>query len=574
MGLGNATTVTVQPMRSSSRRQTSWRAAVLLWTALQVAGCATYAPKPLPMPMVGKWERFECVLQSSAPYVNPLQEVLLEVTFTGPSGEVSKVDGFWDGANTWKARFSPTDAGVWRFETHCSDTSNTGLHRRSGRFLCTAPKTHHRFSEHGPVRVHRSGRYFEHQDGTPFFWMGDTAWSGPMRSTDDEWQLYLRERSRQKFTAVQWVATPYRASPEGDAEQQPAFSGTQRIAVNPRFFQRLDGRLESMNRAGLLGVPVLIWDNGGMANPKSSPGTALPEDQIILLARHMVARWGANHVVWLLNGDGDYRGARAERWKRIGRAVFGNISHAPVSLHPGGRQWVWDSFAAESWLDVCGYQSGHNETDDNLRWIHSGPPAKAWTRPPYRPFISLEAPYEHHFGSDRLPMGDFVVRRAHYWSLLNAPTCGVVYGGHGVWGWDDGSGPPFDHPNTGTPLPWRNALVMPGAEQMSILSAFFSSIDFHRLRPAPALLAVQPGEISPRRFVSCSQSSDRQLTVIYVPEDRSVLVRSRSWPDPALALWVNPRTGSRTAAHGQDRGEAIAFETPGEGDWLLWVAGK
>ena len=39
---------------------------------------------------------------------------------------------------------------------------------------------------------------------------------------------------------------------------------------------------------------------------------------------------------------------------------------------------------------------------------------------------------------------------------------GVSYGGHGVWGWDDGSAPPVAHPNPGVPLPWREALRMPG----------------------------------------------------------------------------------------------------------------
>jgi hypothetical protein len=55
-----------------------------------------------------------------------------------------------------------------------------------------------------------------------------------------------------------------------------------------------------------------------------NPGFALPEDQAILIARYMVARWQAHDVVWILPGDGDFRGEKAEKWKRIGRAVFGD----------------------------------------------------------------------------------------------------------------------------------------------------------------------------------------------------------------------------------------------------------
>jgi len=547
------------------------RLALVLACVFLAAGCSTYSVKPLTVPLVSKWDRFEMTLQSRAAYVNPVQDTGLEAVFIGPSGEVHKVDGFWDGTNTWRVRFSPNEIGSWKYETYCANPADGGLHLQTGRFLCTAPKHEHRFARHGPVRVHRSGRYFEHEDGTPFFWMGDTAWSGPLKAEDHEWDLYLGERKRQGFTAVQWVSTQYRASPDGDRNGELAYAGDHRIILNPRFFQRLDRRVEAMNREGFLSVPVMLWDNPGRAGSRSSPGSALPEDQLIVLARHLAARWSANHVIWLVNGDGDYRGGRAERWKRVGRAVFGNISHAPVSLHPGGRQWVWDEFQSERWLDICGYQSGHNEREDNVRWIHSGPPSTAWRRPPFRPFLSLEAPYENHGGADRKPMGAFVVRRAHYWSLLNAPTCGVVYGGHGVWGWDDGSGPPFDHPDTGTPLPWFRAMRMEGAEQMGFLARFFTSLDFYRLRPAPGILRGQPGERSPHQFISCSQSEDRALTVLYTPESTDILLSPAGLPHDFRATWFNPRHGGYHAAKAEFRGEAVGFSPPGGGDWLLKI---
>jgi len=84
------------------------------------------------------------------------------------------------------------------------------------------------------------------------------------------------------------------------------------------------------------------------------------------------------------------------------------------------------------------------------------------------------------------------VRRAVYWSLLGAPTAGVTYGGHGVWGWDDGTKPPTDHPYTGTPMAWQNALTMPAAEQMAHVPDFFATIDWWRLRPAPLSWSTIP----------------------------------------------------------------------------------
>eukprot|EP01044_Picomonas_judraskeda_P014656 COSAG03_NODE_2358_length_2849_cov_4798.631732_5_plen_170_part_01 len=39
--------------------------------------------------------------------------------------------------------------------------------------------------KHGFLRPHSSGRFLEHTDGTPFYWLGDTHWSG--FSTAEHW---------------------------------------------------------------------------------------------------------------------------------------------------------------------------------------------------------------------------------------------------------------------------------------------------------------------------------------------------------------------------------------------------
>ena len=418
--------------------------------------------------LVPKWERFEVACQSTANYANPAQEAALTATFHSPLGETDTVHGFWDGGLNWKIRFAPNAVGKWTYETRCSDKENKGLHGQSGQFLCTSAGAKSRFAQHGPVRVSPDGRYLEHEDRTPFFWMGDTAWNGALLSTTDDWDFYIRERTRQKFTVVQFVATPFRAAPKGDRLNEPAYTGREKISINPAFFQRMDAKLDALNRAGLLGVPVLLWAIEGGGDPNVNPGVSLPEDQAILLARYMVARWGANAVAWILAGDGNYFGGNGEKWKRIGRAVFGAERHAPVILHPQGMHWIGREFKDEKWMDIVGYQSGHGDDDKTLRWLFEGPVTTAWTNRPYRPILNLEPPYENHLAyQSKKPISPEITRRAIYWSLLCAPTAGVTYGGHGVWGWDDGTKPPTDHPGTGVPLPWQKALTMPAAAQMA-----------------------------------------------------------------------------------------------------------
>src|SRR6185295_9825279 len=120
------------------------------------------------------------------------------------------------------------------------DAGNRGLHQQSGTFNTMAPTGKTAFAQHGPIQVAPDGRYFMHADGTPFFWIADTAWNGPLLSSTPDWALYLKERSRQKFNGVQWVTTQFRAAPDGDAKKQLAYTGTDKIVINPAFFQRLD----------------------------------------------------------------------------------------------------------------------------------------------------------------------------------------------------------------------------------------------------------------------------------------------------------------------------------------------
>jgi hypothetical protein len=522
-------------------------------------------------PVVPKWGRFEQIFESSVSYSNPVQEAALTVVFISPLNETNRVPGFWDGGKTWRVRFSPNMPGKWGWAAICSDTKNTGLHLKSGTFVCTAPSGKDRFSQHGPIRVARDGFSFEHEDGTPFFWLGDTAWNGPLLAADADWELYLQTRARQKFNAVQWVSTPWRAAPNGDAKGQMAFTGKEKITINPEFFRRLDARVDAMQRAGMLNVPVLLWAIGGRSADKN-PGAFLPDDQAILLARYMVARWQGNAVAWMLGGDGHFFGAQAERWRTIGRAVFNDISHAPVTMHPQGRHWVLNEFKSEKWYDFVGYQSGHGDSLDALAWLTRGPLLQDWGTEPHRPYINLEPPYENHLAYEsKKPITADLVRRTIWWSLLNAPAAGVTYGGHGVWGWDDGTQPPTDHPNSGTPMAWQKALTMPGAEQMAHVYNFFTNLPFGKLRPAPESVVNNPGAQSSLKYIAAARTENKDTTVVYVPEERTVEILLSALPASPEVKWFNPRTGEGSAAVAVITDTTAQFPTPSEGDWVLWM---
>ena len=58
--------------------------------------------------------------------------------------------------------------------------------------------------------------------------------------------------------------------------------------------------------------------------------------------------------------------SRSVRWKKIGRAVFGDRHERLVTMHPCGQSWVADEFRHEDWFDFIGYQK--NRSDVRRRW--------------------------------------------------------------------------------------------------------------------------------------------------------------------------------------------------------------
>ena len=520
---------------------------------------------------VSRWKCLELSYQLPDLKDVPPQAVCIQASLKSPSGRTTVREGFWDGGDTWRLRLSPDEEGTWTY-TVCAAAGDTSRELTSGGFTCTPPEDGSPFDRHGPVRVDGLQTHLLHDDGTPFFWMADTAWNGPLRSTDEEWDHYLGTRTSQRYTAVQWIATQWHGRPEGDIEGQVAYTGKETIQINPAFFQRMDRRIATALDAGLLPAPVMMWAIGSQEAHEVNPGYGLPEDQAIFLGRYMVARWGAYPVVWILGGDGNYREEKAERWKRIGSGIFGDNPDAPVAMHCGGKQWIADEFRNESWMQIVGYQSGHGDSDAVFKWIVAGQPATDWRKQPRQFQLNMEPCYENHIAYEsKQPHTPHSVRRAVWWSLLNAPTGGVTYGGHGVWGWDDGTGPPVGHGSTGTPLPWREAIRMPAGQQMAHVTGFFSEIDWWLLRPAPYLLSQQPGETNVGRHVAASISASGDLAVVYVPVGGTILLDARELPADFSSQWYDPRTGLFSTANPELPGRTYRFATPDGDDWVLLI---
>ncbi len=491
----------------------------------------------------------EAELRGAEPFDKPLQQVDVRVGLTSPSGRRRTIDAFWDGERVWRFRFSPDEVGTWTWHSACEqDAALAG----QGRIQCVADER----AGHGPLRLSDDRRHFVHADGTPWFFLADTAWNGALKARSEDWRAYLALRARQGFTAIQFVCTHWRAY-----NGELAYEGEVEVQPRPAFFQRMDEAVRAIAEAGLRPTPVPLWSH--MAG---DPGVELAEVDATRLIRYMIARWQAYDCIWLLAGDLRPGEGVGERWRGIGRAAMEGCD-ALATIHPCGQTSLNEQFDREPWYSFRSYQTGHGDSVEHLRWAVTGPPATQWRDEPVLPSVNLEPNYEMHRAyHSRGEHGAYEVRRAMWWSLLVAPPAGVTYGNNGIWPWLDEAGPAPGHGD----LParaWRDGLEPEGVASVSVMRRLVDGLPWTRLRPAQEVVA-RDDNVEVERFIATAATPGTETVVRYVPVGGEIPLRAQRLPGAMAATWFDPRDGARQEAGAVDETNAT-LTTPDERDWVL-----
>lgn len=122
-----------------------------------------------------QWRQIILSFESKKTYDNPFLDVSIWSIFTGPSGRRIRREAYWDGGNTYRIAFAPTETGMWSYRLEAPE--ETGLSGVQGTIECIPYEGDLAIYRHGFLKVHPSGRYLTYADGTPFFWLGDTHWA-------------------------------------------------------------------------------------------------------------------------------------------------------------------------------------------------------------------------------------------------------------------------------------------------------------------------------------------------------------------------------------------------------------
>ena len=245
------------------------------------------------------WVANELVFESTKAYADPFNDVDIELHLFG-NGRLYKIPAFWDGGNIWKVRFVCPSAGEWSFITVCTDEENAALHGRTGRVNCTEYSGEHDIYKHGFVTTNAGKKYFTYDDGTPFFYLGDTHWSlGD--ETVDMVKTICEKRVSQGFTV-------YQSEPIG-----AKFDFTNGITeadiagladYDEKFAIIAENGLDHANAQFFFTafMAPLINNNGGYNGRDLADRTKLYLEKI---SRYWVARYGAYPVIWTLGQESD-----------------------------------------------------------------------------------------------------------------------------------------------------------------------------------------------------------------------------------------------------------------------------
>lgn len=433
------------------------------------------------------------------------------------------------------------------------------------------------------VSVHSSGRFLQREDGSPFFWLGDTAWELFHRLTLAETEHYLEVRRRQGFNVIQAVVL---AELDGlrtpNANGHVPLLGDDPTRPNEFYFRHVDAVVRLAASKGLYVGLLPTWGDKVDGTRWGLGPVVFNRDNARWYGEFLGRRYKDDpNVIWILGGDRPAEGCE-DVWDAMAQGIIEGLGFVPLmSYHPSGGSSSSKWLHAKPWLGLNMFQSGHTLVDaPNWEVV-----AADYALEPAKPVIDGEPNYEHHpidpylreWKPEYGRYTDYDVRKQAYRAVF-AGACGHTYGSHSVWQfWSTNRAP------TTFPSPtWEEAIHGPGAGQLVHLSNLIQQYPYYSRIPDQSLLIGQAGpqpvtdpqgqKVDPLRAEYAVATRDREgsYALIYCPvAAKPIGLNLSSLRLPVQGYWFDPRSGLRHFI-GEFREADAALTTPlGGPDWVL-----
>lgn len=389
------------------------------------------------------------------------------------------------------------------------------------------------------LKVSENQRFLTHEDGTPFFYLADTAWELFHRLNYGEADMYLRDRASKGFTVIQAVVLAelngiLGPNAQGDLplhEQDPTLP-------DEAYFTHVDAIVAIAASLGLTIAMLPTWgDKWQEISGGIGPVIFTPENACSF-GKFLGQRYATAPIIWVLGGD---RLVENDLQREILRAMARGLEEGDggrhlMTFHPPGGHTSQQFFPDEPWLDFHMWQSGHARNRDNYHCI-----AQDYAATPIKPCVDGEPGYEDHPSSFDLNNGyldDYDTRKFAYWALF-AGAHGHTYGCHPVWQfWQMGS-----RSYNFVRRPWYEAIHLPGAGQLQYLRSLLESRPFLTRIPDQSLIVSENYEGA--YHVQATRDECGSYALIYFGGNKPVTIDLRKLSGTTLnAYWYDPRTGN------------------------------
>jgi hypothetical protein len=428
------------------------------------------------------------------------------------------------------------------------------------------------------LRVSENRRFLVTASGTPFFWLGDTAWELFHRGTLEDAELYLETRRQQQFNVIQAVVLA-----EFDGLRMPNMYGhcplleDDPTKPNEAYFQHVDAVIHLAAAKGLYIGLLPTW--GDKVNKLWGIGPVIFDTHTARQYGEFIGRRyrDAPNIIWIMGGDReeitdgvDY----APVWRAMAAGIQTGVGgHTLMTYHPRGGRGSSQTFHQDAWLDCNMWQSGHMHPDiPNWELI-----TQDYERMPIKPVLDGEPNYEDHpinpFTRQWLPeygyFRDDDVRKQAYRAVF-AGACGHTYGHHSVWQMFTPERTPINYPDR----PWQDAITRPGANQMRHLHALIESRPFLNRIPDQTLIVSDVGEAG--QHIRATRSEDGSYALVYIPNaGREVTISTYTLTGTTFrAWWYDPRNGTAhmIAELSRPQDNCLILTTPTSAeDWVLVI---
>ena len=399
--------------------------------------------------------------------------------------------------------------------------------------------------ENGNLKVSDDRHYLIHENGRPFFWLGNTAWLLPERLTRDEVDFYL-SREREEGYNVEQIQV-LNAIPTfniyGRQANDEQFSFAQFTSKNVYgYWDHLDYIVDKAEANGIYIAMDCIW---------GSQISRMNVQQAAAYGRFLGNRYKDKpNIIWMIGGD--VLGSKGtESWDALARAIKEVDKNHLMTFHPRGRTTSAQWFNDREWLDFNMFQSGHrrygqrngdidypipdNTEEDNWQYVSlSQKPENL------KPVIDGEPSYEdipqglHDINAPRWQASD--VRRYAYWAVF-AGCFGHTYGHNSIMQFMR----PGLSPAYGASKAWWDALNDPGYKQMKYLKRLMLSFPFTVRVADQSIITGENGTQYDR--IIATRGNDYLLVYNYSGKDMTIDLSKISGQRKNVWL-MNPVDGS------------------------------